>query len=164
MLTYRALDYAYSDLIPRGKYPLAVINITIDPASVDVNIHPTKKELKYSNGNDAYITIQRAITRALREGGRGDRISHGESGSMTVAESGTAFGATSEWATSQPGAVADGSTLDNGSDWNAARDFGDSRFGRGQVRSAGSAARRARRLRRQPRRAQSENRRRRRDP
>jgi DNA mismatch repair protein MutL len=138
-LTYRALDYAYSDLIPRGKYPLAVINITIDPASVDVNIHPTKKELKYSNGNDAYITIQRAITRALREGGRGDHINHGESGAMTVAESGTAFGAAGEWATSQSGAAADGSTLDNGSDWNSARDFGDSRFGRGQLRSAGAA-------------------------
>src|ERR1700733_10410880 len=136
-LTYRALDYAYSDLIPRGKYPLAVINITIDPASVDVNIHPTKKELKYSNGNDAYITIQRAITRALREGGRGDRISHGESGSMTVAESGTAFGAASQWTGSESALAVDGSVASNGSDWGAVRDFSDNRFDRGLLRSAG---------------------------
>jgi len=65
-LTYRALDYAYSDLIPRGKYPLAVLSMTINPATVDVNIHPTKKELKYSNGNETYLVIQRSITRALR--------------------------------------------------------------------------------------------------
>jgi DNA mismatch repair protein MutL len=66
-LTYKALDYAYSDLIPRGRYPLAVVVLEIDPSQVDVNIHPTKKELKYTHGNDIYVTIQRALGRALRE-------------------------------------------------------------------------------------------------
>ncbi|CAN5188641.1 DNA mismatch repair endonuclease MutL [soil metagenome] len=66
-LTYKALDYAFSDLIPRGRYPLAVVQLEIDPGQVDVNIHPTKKELKYTNGNDIYLTIQRALGRALRE-------------------------------------------------------------------------------------------------
>jgi DNA mismatch repair protein MutL len=66
-LTYKALDYAFSDLIPRGRYPLAVVKLEIDPAQVDVNIHPTKKELKYTHGNDIYLTIQRALGRALRE-------------------------------------------------------------------------------------------------
>jgi DNA mismatch repair protein MutL len=66
-LTLKALDYAYSDLIPRGRYPLAVVKIELDPSQVDVNIHPTKKELKYSNGNGIYLSIQRALTRALRQ-------------------------------------------------------------------------------------------------
>lgn len=66
-LTYKALDYVYSDLIPRGRYPLAVIKLDVDPGQVDVNIHPTKKELKYSHGNDIYLTIQRTLGRALRE-------------------------------------------------------------------------------------------------
>jgi DNA mismatch repair protein MutL len=66
-LTYKALDYAFSDLIPRGRYPLAVVQLEIDPGQVDVNIHPTKKELKYTHGNDIYLTIQRALGRALRE-------------------------------------------------------------------------------------------------
>lgn len=65
-LTYKALEYAYSDLIPRGRHPFAVIAIEIDPAHVDVNIHPTKKEIKYSQGNEVYLTIQRAIVTALR--------------------------------------------------------------------------------------------------
>jgi DNA mismatch repair protein MutL len=69
-LTYRALDYAYSDLIPRGKSPLAVMTMRINPAKVDVNVHPSKKELRYTDGNDTYITVQRAIAGALREATR----------------------------------------------------------------------------------------------
>lgn len=66
-LTYKALDYAYSDLIPRGRYPLAVVSITIDPEHIDVNIHPTKKEIKYSESNTLYLTLNRALSTALRE-------------------------------------------------------------------------------------------------
>lgn len=67
-LTNRALDYVYSDLIPRGRYPLAVVKIQLDPNLVDVNIHPTKREVKYQSGNDIYITIQRALAATLRQG------------------------------------------------------------------------------------------------
>lgn len=65
-LTYKALEYAYSDLIPRGRHPFAVISIELDPSHVDVNIHPTKKEIKYSQGNEVYMTVQRAIVTAMR--------------------------------------------------------------------------------------------------
>ncbi|PZM83304.1 MAG: DNA mismatch repair endonuclease MutL [Candidatus Melainabacteria bacterium] len=65
-LTYKALEYAYSDLIPRGRHPFAVIAIEVDPSHVDVNIHPTKKEIKYSQGNEVYLTVQRAIVTAMR--------------------------------------------------------------------------------------------------
>ena len=77
-LTYRALDYAYSDLIPRGKSPLAVMHMRINPAKVDVNVHPSKKELRYTEGNDTYITVQRAITQALREVTRPAQPAHSE--------------------------------------------------------------------------------------
>lgn len=66
-LTYKALDQAYGDLIPSGKYPLAVLHISIDPAQVDINIHPTKKEVRYSNGNDIYLFLQRSLTSTLYE-------------------------------------------------------------------------------------------------
>lgn len=66
-LTYKALDYAYSDLIPRGRHPFAVIVVDVNPNNLDVNIHPTKKEIKYSNGNEVYISIQRALIAALRQ-------------------------------------------------------------------------------------------------
>lgn len=60
-LTLKALDNAYNDLIPRGRYPLAAIFVTIDPAEMDINVHPTKKEIKYTKANDIYLSIYRAI-------------------------------------------------------------------------------------------------------
>jgi DNA mismatch repair protein MutL len=66
-LTYKALDYAYSDLIPRGRHPFAVVVVTVNPNHLDVNIHPTKKEIKYSNANEVYVAIQRALIAALRQ-------------------------------------------------------------------------------------------------
>jgi len=65
-LTFKALDYAFSDLVPKGKYPLAVLTITVEQGLVDVNVHPTKKEIKYSNGNDIYLALQRATIEALK--------------------------------------------------------------------------------------------------
>jgi DNA mismatch repair protein MutL len=92
-LTFRALDYAYSDLIPRGKNPLAVLHTRINPAHVDVNVHPSKKELRYTDGNSTYVALQRAISQALREAtrpvhpGYGD---HSNSRHYTVQEGATA--------------------------------------------------------------------------
>jgi DNA mismatch repair protein MutL len=64
-VTLKALDYAFADLIPKGKHPIGVVTITIDPKEVDVNIHPTKKEVKYSNGSDVYSAVHHALKEAL---------------------------------------------------------------------------------------------------
>ena len=77
-LTFRALDYAYSDLIPRGKNPLAVLHTRINPAHVDVNVHPSKKELRYTDGNSTYVALQRAISQALREATRPIQSGYGD--------------------------------------------------------------------------------------
>lgn len=65
-ITYKALDYAYADLIPRGRYPIAVLALSVNAKDLDVNVHPTKKEVKYSTGNEVYSFIQRQLTKALR--------------------------------------------------------------------------------------------------
>jgi DNA mismatch repair protein MutL len=65
-VAYKALDAAFTDLIPRTRYPVGVVSITIDPSEVDVNIHPTKKEIKYRNGSDVYLAILHAAKDALR--------------------------------------------------------------------------------------------------
>jgi DNA mismatch repair protein MutL len=90
-LTFRALDYAYSDLIPRGKNPLAVLHTRINPAQVDVNVHPSKKELRYTDGNSTYVALQRAITQALREATRPVHSGYGDfpSKQYSVQEGGT---------------------------------------------------------------------------
>jgi DNA mismatch repair protein MutL len=68
-LAYKALDYAYADLIPRGRYPLAVTLLSVNSKELDVNIHPNKKEVKYALGNEVYSFLQRTFSRALRHSG-----------------------------------------------------------------------------------------------
>jgi DNA mismatch repair protein MutL len=65
-ITYKALDYAFADLIPRGRYPIAVLVLGVNAKDLDVNIHPTKKEVKYSIGNEIYSFVQRQLVKALR--------------------------------------------------------------------------------------------------
>jgi DNA mismatch repair protein MutL len=65
-VSYKALEHAFSDLIPKGKHPIGVVTITIDPKEVDVNIHPTKKEVKYRNSSDVYLSLQQALKQAMR--------------------------------------------------------------------------------------------------
>lgn len=47
-VTY-ALEQGYQDGIMKGKYPFAVLNISVDPVTCDVNVHPAKIEVKFSN-------------------------------------------------------------------------------------------------------------------
>lgn len=66
-LTYKALDYAFQDLIPKGRHCFAVLTMTLSPEHVDVNVHPTKKEVKYANSNEIYLALQRAVVESLRQ-------------------------------------------------------------------------------------------------
>ena len=63
-----ALEQAYASYIPAGKFPLCVLNITIDPSSVDVNVHPAKLEVKFSNEKLIFDAVYYAVRTAL-EGG-----------------------------------------------------------------------------------------------
>ncbi len=45
----KAINDAYHSYKPDNRYPIAVINITVDPSLIDVNIHPTKMDIKFSN-------------------------------------------------------------------------------------------------------------------
>ena len=60
-----ALERAYSTLIPVGRFPIAVIKITLPPEDIDVNVHPAKLELKFKNEKFVSTSVNRAITQAL---------------------------------------------------------------------------------------------------
>ncbi len=62
---YKAIDMAYKNLIAGGKYPLVVLNLEIPPEDVDVNVHPTKKEVRYKNINQVFNFIMSAIMGGL---------------------------------------------------------------------------------------------------
>jgi len=68
MLT-AALDQAYRDLTPEKRYPGVVLMIEVDPARVDVNVSPTKSEVRFQNEGQAFDAVRTAIRAALMESG-----------------------------------------------------------------------------------------------
>ena len=60
-----AVEQAYHTLIMVGRYPVAVINITIDPSRLDVNVHPTKREVRFSDERAVFSAVQRAVRETL---------------------------------------------------------------------------------------------------
>lgn len=61
----KAMDHAYQSQIPKSGFPFAVINITVDTASVDVNVHPQKSEIKFSDDSLIYKAMYKALTDAM---------------------------------------------------------------------------------------------------
>lgn len=57
----KAIDTAYKNLISNGKYPFVVLNLELPPSDVDVNVHPTKKEVRYKNTNQIFNFIMTGI-------------------------------------------------------------------------------------------------------
>lgn len=56
---------AYQGLIPKGRYPLVLLRVTLPPAAVDVNVHPAKAEVRFRDDRAVYAAVQRAVRVAL---------------------------------------------------------------------------------------------------
>lgn len=61
----QAVIQAYHTLLPVGRYPLAVLFVTIDPSEVDVNVHPQKTQVRFSQERRVFAAIQKAVRRAV---------------------------------------------------------------------------------------------------
>ena len=61
----KSIDMAYKNMIPNGKYPFVVLNLELPPDEIDINVHPTKKEVKYKNPNQIFNFIRSSITNSL---------------------------------------------------------------------------------------------------
>lgn len=61
----QAVVQAYHTFLPVGRYPVAVINITVPPAEVDVNVHPTKAEVKFQDSRSVFKAVQKAVRQAV---------------------------------------------------------------------------------------------------
>ena len=64
----KIVSEAYRNSIMIGKFPFFVLNICISPEFIDVNVHPAKTEIKFSNENRVYDIIYHAVSNALRGG------------------------------------------------------------------------------------------------
>ncbi len=62
-----AVMNAFSEMIPADSYPLYVLFIDLDPAHVDINVHPTKQEIKFDDERILYAFVQSAIKHALAQ-------------------------------------------------------------------------------------------------
>ncbi len=60
-----AVSSAFEELLPQGTYPSYFLFFTIDPARIDVNIHPTKTEIKMEDEKSVYAILRSSVKRAL---------------------------------------------------------------------------------------------------
>ena len=63
-----AIEQAYAGLIPAGRHPVAVVRIDVPPEQLDVNVHPTKAEVRFRHERLVYATVAEAVSGALTDG------------------------------------------------------------------------------------------------
>ena len=64
-LMLKAIDNAYHAMLPKSGYPFAMLHLHVDPATIDVNVHPAKTEIKCSDEQAVYRAIYHSIVTAL---------------------------------------------------------------------------------------------------
>jgi len=62
-----AVTAGYGEFLPPGRFPLAAIYITVDPKQLDVNVHPTKAEVRLSEEYAIHDNLYRIVMKALRD-------------------------------------------------------------------------------------------------
>ncbi|NLW48520.1 MAG: DNA mismatch repair endonuclease MutL, partial [Firmicutes bacterium] len=62
-----AVEKAFHTLLPIARYPFVILFLEIDPQSVDVNVHPTKMEVRFSNDSDLFKAFYHSIRKTLTD-------------------------------------------------------------------------------------------------
>jgi DNA mismatch repair protein MutL len=91
-LLIRAVADAFRHLVPPGRYPVAVIDLTLPPDEVDVNVHPAKTEVRFARPREVRALVVGALRRAVTGSGAVPTISPPVAG-----------GEAGEWGASEPG-------------------------------------------------------------
>lgn len=62
-----AVTSAFQGLLPEGSFPLYFLFLTLDPAQIDINVHPSKQEVKFDDERIVYAFVQSAVKHALAQ-------------------------------------------------------------------------------------------------
>jgi len=62
-----AVEEAYHGMLPQNRHPIAIINVLLEPQDVDVNVHPTKTEVRFRQEHEVFVAVQRAVRHSLVE-------------------------------------------------------------------------------------------------
>ncbi|MEO0559214.1 MAG: DNA mismatch repair endonuclease MutL, partial [Bacteroidota bacterium] len=81
-----AVAQAYGGLLPEGKHPRFVLFLTVDPRHVDVNVHPTKTEVKFDDDRGVYSFVRAVVKKGLGEAGLALAVDLGRSSGLAVSD------------------------------------------------------------------------------
>ncbi|SES77244.1 DNA mismatch repair endonuclease MutL [Anaerobranca gottschalkii] len=65
LMLAKALETGYNTLIPIGRYPQGILNIEIQPEDLDVNVHPSKQEIKFKDEKAVFYLVKQGVENAL---------------------------------------------------------------------------------------------------
>ncbi|MCL1844108.1 MAG: DNA mismatch repair endonuclease MutL [Defluviitaleaceae bacterium] len=66
-LVTRAIESAMKTMLPSGKFPVYALNLSIPPENIDVNVHPTKMDVRFADEDGVFEFIENAVRDALEE-------------------------------------------------------------------------------------------------
>jgi DNA mismatch repair protein MutL len=81
---HRAIMQAYEQLVPHGAYPSYFLFLELDAADIDINVHPTKTEIKFENERDIWPIIHAAVRESLGKHNVVPSIDFDQSGSIDI--------------------------------------------------------------------------------
>ncbi len=92
----RAIEASYSTLLMRGRYPVCVLDISLEATNVDANVHPTKKEVRVTDLDQIAKTLRISVRRVLHQDEipHSLGIPHGDRDSGIIPQSTTSSGST----------------------------------------------------------------------
>ena len=97
-----ALEQAYHGLLMERRYPVAVLNISVNPDDVDVNVHPAKTDVRFRSERQVFGAVQQAVRSALTAHSPVPQVGHATMSSASSAPRAPAFWPANPFARPQP--------------------------------------------------------------
>ncbi|MBN1856015.1 MAG: DNA mismatch repair endonuclease MutL [Dehalococcoidia bacterium] len=86
-LLQRAIDEAYRGLLPEGRHAIAILNIELPPDRVDVNVHPSKAQVKFADEQSMFRAVREAVRTTLSKTSIASEAQHLSSWGSTSTQS-----------------------------------------------------------------------------